>query len=405
MTSRSIAALIPAAGVGSRMQAALPKQYLEVAPGKTMLAAAAERLAKVVGADHVFVGASPEDAWIDDVDLGGASVMRTGGATRAATVTNTLAALLKEGKIAPHDLVLVHDAARPLVDPKEVRALADAVCAHLAAGTADGAVLAVAVTDTVKRADAQGFLVEDVDRTGLWRIATPQCFEAQALLDALQAHPDVTDESSAVRLAGGRVAVIACSPDNIKVTTPSDLEFARRQLRDSCTASQGNAGTRPAFSLRVGLGYDSHRLEAGRKFILGGVEIPHEKGLAGHSDADALLHAVTDAILGAAGKGNIGILFPDTDPAFKGADSRTLLKEAWRVVSREGWRVANLDCVIVAQKPKLNPHVPAMAACIAGILGIAPEAVNIKPKTNEGMGFEGRQEGVSTQAVVLLTKP
>ena len=159
------------------------------------------------------------------------------------------------------------------------------------------------------------------------------------------------------------------------------------------------------MQLRIGLGYDSHRLVEGRPFILGGVTIPHTLGLAGHSDADALLHAITDAILGAANCGNIGILFPDNDPAFKGADSAVLLKEAWKRVRETGnWTISNIDSVVVAQKPKLNPHVEAMRMRIAGILGIEASQVSVKPKTNEKLGYEGREEGVTVHATVLLVK-
>ncbi|MCF0254170.1 MAG: 2-C-methyl-D-erythritol 2,4-cyclodiphosphate synthase [Duodenibacillus sp.] len=159
------------------------------------------------------------------------------------------------------------------------------------------------------------------------------------------------------------------------------------------------------MDIRVGIGYDSHRLAAGRKFILGGVEIPHELGLDGHSDADVLLHAVIDALLGASGKGNIGLMFPDSDPAYKGADSRGLLAEAWRRVRAEGWEISNLDCVVVAERPRINPHLPAIRASLSRLLGVAAERVSVKPKTNEKLGFEGRREGVSAQAAVLLIKP
>ena len=405
--SERVTALIPAAGVGSRMKAAIPKQYLPLLGDRTMLEITAARLAEVVGADRVLIAVSAEDGWISGIDLADMQVLRTGGSTRAATVTQTLEAALASHCIEPDELVLVHDAARPLVDPDEVRELIAATRRAITAGSASGAVLAMPVSDTVKRADAEGILVEDVDRTGLFRIATPQCFAAGELLAALRAHPDVTDESSAIRAAGGRVLVVRSTPANIKVTEPADADFARERLATLAAhgeTSQSEAKKENAMQIRVGLGYDSHRLEACRKFILGGVEIAHDRGLAGHSDADALLHAITDAVLGAAGLGNIGILFPDNDPAFKDADSKVLLRRAWEKVSGEGWRIGNLDCVVIAQKPKLNPHVTAMAQCIAKILDTDAALVSIKPKTNEKLGFEGREEGISTQAAVLLIK-
>ena len=263
----------------------------------------------------------------------------------------------------------------------------------LADKSASGAVLAVPVADTVKRVDEHGLVMEDIDRAGLVRIGTPQCFPFGLLLAALAIRTDVTDESSAVRGVSHRVKVLESSPGNFKVTRPEDLKLAK-QLRGQTQ-----------MKLRIGYGYDSHRLEAGRKFILGGVEIAHSLGLAGHSDADALLHAITDAVLGAAHCGNIGILFPDNDARFKNADSAVLLKAAWdKVLSTGHWEIQNIDCVVVAQKPKLNPHVEAMSRRIAEILGIDPEQVSIKPKTNEKLGFEGREEGVSVQAVALLAK-
>ena len=156
--------------------------------------------------------------------------------------------------------------------------------------------------------------------------------------------------------------------------------------------------------MRIGHGYDVHRLTPGRRLILGGVEIPFERGLLGHSDADVLLHAVTDAVLGAAALGNIGLFFPDNDPKYKGADSRMLLAEAWKTVRKKGWALVNLDAVLVAEKPKLNPHLPAMRASVAKILGVDVDQISIKPKTNEKLGFEGREEGVSAMVTVLLAK-
>ena len=156
--------------------------------------------------------------------------------------------------------------------------------------------------------------------------------------------------------------------------------------------------------IRTGLGYDSHRLVEGRKLIIGGVEIPHTLGLAGHSDADVLLHAVTDAVLGAAALGNIGIFFPDNDPAYKNADSRKLLAKAWEAVKAAGWQLVNLDAVLIAEKPKLNPHLPAMRASIASLLNAEIDRVSVKPKTNEKLGFEGREEGISAMVTVLLAR-
>ena len=283
----------------------------------------------------------------------------------------------------------MHDAARPFVQPQDVSNLIARTGEVLQDKTAAGLVLAVPVWDTVKRIDESGLLVEDIDRSGLMRIATPQCFPYGQLKAALAGNSDATDESSAMRSAGYAVGVVESSSRNIKLTRPQDIEDAKIYMENP-------------MKIRVGIGYDSHRLVEGRKFILGGIEIEHALGLDGHSDADALLHAITDAILGAARLGNIGTFFPDTDPKYKGADSAILLKDAYEAVREAGWRVVNIDAVVVAQKPKLNPHVATMQARVEEILEIEEGSVSIKPKTNEKLGFEGREEGVSTQAVVLL---
>lgn len=383
--SRRIFAVIPAAGCGSRMQADRPKQYLPI-NGRTILEVTVSALLDVPEIDGLFVGVSPEDDTAETLPMA-AAVLKTGGATRAETVYQTLEAL--SDTIAEDDLVLVHDAARPLVNAADVIKLIAETVRFRKEGIAAGAVLAVPVWDTVKRVDKEGVLVEDVERDGLMRIATPQCFAYGELKAALARSLTATDESSAMRAAGFSVAAVESSAHNIKLTRPQDLDFAQLVLDKT-------------MKTRIGIGYDSHRLVEGRKFILGGVEIEHTLGLAGHSDADALLHAITDALLGAARLGNIGTFFPDTDPAYKGADSAVLLKTAYEAVREAGWTVVNIDTVVVAQKPKLNPYVPAMQRRIEEILDLEEGTVSVKPKTNEKLGFEGREEGISTQAVVLL---
>lgn len=386
---RRVYVVLPAAGSGSRMGADRPKQYLELAAsGRTVLETTVEVLAEVPGVDGIFVAVSPADETARTLSMP-ARVLKTGGASRAQTVYQTLEAL--SDTVADEDLVLVHDAARPLVDPADVSRLIDESCRVIEEGTAAGAVLTIPVWDTVKRVDGEGYFSQDIDRTGLVRVATPQCFAYGLLKKALADNLSATDESSAVRNAGGRVLAVESSARNIKLTRPQDIEDANRLLRSD-------------MQIRIGIGYDSHRLVENRRFILGGIEIPHTLGLAGHSDADALLHAITDAILGAARLGNIGTFFPDTDPPFKDADSAVLLRTAFEAVKKAGWRVGNVDAVVVAQKPKLNPHVSAMQRRIEELLELEDGAVSVKPKTNEKLGFEGREEGVSTQAVVLLER-
>lgn len=386
-SNRRVFVVIPAAGCGSRMQSDRPKQYLSLSSsGRTVLETTVSALLDVPEIDGLFVAVSPQDDAAETLPMA-AAVLKTGGKTRAQTVLQTLEAL--RDTIAEGDLVLVHDAARPLVNPDDVSRLIEESARAIDAETASGAVLAVPVWDTVKRLDADGLLVEDVERDGLVRIATPQCFLYGELTSALYGHPQATDESSAMRAAGHKVLAVESSAQNIKLTRPQDIDYANQILNSS-------------MKTRIGIGYDSHRLVSGRKFILGGIEIEHSLGLDGHSDADALLHAITDAVLGAARLGNIGTFFPDTDPRYKGADSAVLLKTAYEAVREAGWTVVNIDAVVVAQKPKLNPHVEAMQRRIEEILELEEGSVSVKPKTNEKLGFEGKEEGVSTQAVVLL---
>ncbi len=398
MAFQHILALIPAAGVGARMRANCPKQYLPIngAGTATVLETCIESLSQVKAITQIVVGVSPEDAYVADLNVRSAEILRTGGATRAETVCQTLEALgenyLKEA------LVLVHDAARPLVDVQDVERLIEFAAEAAEATPLAGAVLAVPVADTVKRVNSEGVITEDLSREGLMRIATPQAFRGDVLLRALKEHADVTDESSAIRAAGGTVIAVPASPAVLKLTRPADRDLAaaiyeHRQKENAMLPE-----------IRTGLGYDSHRLVEGRKLIIGGVEIPHTMGLAGHSDADVLLHAVTDAVLGAAALGNIGLLFPDNDPAYKNADSRKLLAKAWEVVKAEGWQLVNLDAVLIAEKPKLNPHLPAMRASIASLLDTEVDRVSVKPKTNEKLGFEGREEGISAMVTVLLAR-
>ena len=397
MAFQHIVALIPAAGVGERMKADCPKQYLPIAgeATPTVLETCVASLNKVSRLTRLIVAVSSKDGYVDTLNLPHAEVFRTGGATRAETVRNTLQALA--GDSLESTLVLVHDAARPLVDPKDVEALIDAAAHEAETAPKNGAVLGIPVADTVKRVNRESVITEDLSRERLVRIATPQAFRGDVLLKALTEHTDVTDESSAIRAEGGCVTVVPASPAVLKLTRPADRDLAAaiyRHHKDNTVIP----------NIRTGFGYDSHRLVEGRKLIIGGVEIPHTLGLLGHSDADVLLHAVTDAVLGAAALGNIGIFFPDNDPKYKGADSRMLLAEAWKAVQEKGWGLVNLDAVLVAEKPKLNPHLPAMRASVAKILGVDVDQISIKPKTNEKLGFEGREEGISAMVTVLLAK-
>jgi 2-C-methyl-D-erythritol 4-phosphate cytidylyltransferase/2-C-methyl-D-erythritol 2,4-cyclodiphosphate synthase len=293
----------------------------------------------------------------------------------------------------------VHDAARCLLQPAAVERLIDACI-----DDAVGGLLALPLTDTLKQtAGADGDRVAaTVDRAGKWAAQTPQMFRLGLLARALDAAgAAVTDEASAVEALGLRPRLVQGDADNLKVTWPAD--FARAgQLLEMRMADTSNRAALP--DLRIGEGWDTHALVAGRPLVLGGITIPHSHGLLGHSDADALLHAITDALLGGAGLGDIGRHFPDTDAAFAGADSAVLLQEAVRRVRAAGWTPVNVDSTIVAQAPKMAPHIAAMRERIAALLGLAVDTVNVKAKTAEKMGPVGEGRSIETRAVCLLMR-
>ena len=392
--SARIFALIPAAGVGRRMGAGCPKQYMPIS-GVPMLVRTVEALLAASRVERVFVVVSPEDAYIDEAAAAFAphgervKILRAGGAERADSVLGGLRAAC----IPADSWVLVHDAARPCVRPSEVAHLIDEVTAD---STVAGGILAVPMADTVKLADDRRRIVKTVPRAGLWRAATPQLFRAGELIAALDLGLEgVTDEASAMERAEKPVKVVSCRATNIKVTEPGDDRLAESILEGKHMAIP---------QIRVGQGYDSHRLVDGRPLILGGITIPFEKGLDGHSDADVLLHAVTDAVLGAASLGDIGTHFPPSDPKWKGADSGKLLSAVMGLVHAEGWQVVNLDATVVCERPKLGKLKEEIRANVARILGVAPQQVSIKAKTNEKMDAVGHEEGMMAMASVLLAK-
>ena len=382
-------AVVPAAGTGTRLAADRPKQYLELGGGTVL-----ERTVAALGAcdwiDAVLVVVSPGDtvaAGLPGLAGPRVAVAPVGGDTRRLSVIGGLRALAERFGASAHDWVWVHDAARPGIDADALRRLRDALRVE-----PTGALLALPVADTVKRG-ADGRAVSTVPRDGLWTAQTPQVFGHAMLLDALERHADATDEASAVEASGRMPGLVPGAQRNFKVTTLDDLQAMREALG-------GGAGGGPAF--RIGQGWDVHALVPGRALVIGGVVIPSARGLLGHSDADVLLHAITDALLGAAALGDIGRHFPDTDARFAGADSRALLREAVLRVRAAGWAPGNLDCTIVAQAPRMAPHVPAMVEAIASDLGVPAARVNVKAKTSERLGFAGRGEGIEAHATVLL---
>ena len=295
-----------------------------------------------------------------------------GGETRAISVRNGVNA-------ATGELVAIHDAARPFVSEAVItQAL------HAAAATG-AAAPAVPVKDTIKQAE-DGRAKSTPPRESLFAVQTPQCFDRAQYLELLaQAADDsITDDCQLFEKAGRPVVLTAGDYANYKITTPEDLK--------------GEA------SMRIGHGYDVHKLVEGRRLILGGVDIPYEKGLLGHSDADVLAHAVMDAVLGAAALGDIGKHFPDTDPAYKGADSLELARHVARLMAQQGWKIENIDSTILCQAPKLAPHIPAMRRNLAQAFGITEEQVSVKATTEEKLGFTGAGQGIAVHAVALITR-
>jgi 2-C-methyl-D-erythritol 4-phosphate cytidylyltransferase/2-C-methyl-D-erythritol 2,4-cyclodiphosphate synthase len=377
------AALLLAAGSGSRFGAETPKQFLSVAGQPVLRHAARALLAE--GAVLQPVG-DPESIANALVGLDFLPPVQ-GGATRQDSVRAGLEAL------APHApaIVLVHDGARPVIPAGTIAALLEALHTH------PGAIPAVPVADTLKRAIG-GAIAATVPRDGLFRAQTPQGFRFPLLLALHRAAGPstiglaATDDAAILEAAGHMVALVAGSEDNIKLTYPEDFVRLDRIL---------GATLLP----RVGTGYDVHVLAPHRKLILCGVEVPHEQGLTGHSDADVGIHALCDAIYGALAEGDIGRHFPPSDIAYKDADSARFLRHAAGRIAARGGRLANADVTLICERPKITPHAPAMIARLADLLGVAASRISVKATTTERLGFTGRMEGIAAQAVATLLLP
>lgn len=381
----TVSAIVVAGGSGRR--AGVAKQWALVG-GESVLRRAARALASCDLVDEVVavVPAGEEPRGEDDLaGLGKPGRAVAGGAARSDSVRNGLVA-------TGGAVVLVHDAARPFASPGLAARVAEAAAR-------DGAALAaVLVTDTVKRAAAGaspevgGRVAETLERAGLWAAQTPQGFRRDLLARAFAAAGDAaaaaTDECVLVERLGAPVTLVPGEPGNFKITGPGDLALARALVEAPVAA---------------GVGYDTHRFEPGRRLVLGGVEFEGD-GLLGHSDADVCAHAIGDAILGAAGLGDLGRHFPDTDPRWKNASSLLLLREIARLAGELGWAVGNCDVTVAASRPMIAPAVAAMRERLAGALGIGPGQVNVKATTGEGMGFVGRGEGIAAHAVALLVR-
>jgi len=374
-----IAAILVAAGSGTRFGNETPKQFLMLA-GKPVIRHAAQALAA-----HVTLLQPVGDADAINPALQGIPACLPtipGGATRQDSVRAGLEAL------APHnpDIVLVHDAARPNIPHGTIPALLAAL------KEAEGAIPAAPVADTLKRV-VRGIITETVPRAGLFRAQTPQAFRFPTLLAAHRSGTTgATDDASLLEAAGHAVEIVPGSDDNIKLTYPEDLIRLERIMT-------------PLLTTRVGTGFDVHILETGRPLFLCGVQVPHEKGLAGHSDADVGIHALCDAIYGALAEGDIGRHFPPSEATWKDADSARFLTHAAERIAARGARLINADVTLICEGPKITPHAPAMIARVADLLGVEVGRISVKATTTERLGFTGRMEGIAAQAVATVLLP
>ncbi len=381
----SVYALLVAAGRGDRFGGAVPKQYLPVG-GSMVLRHAVGAFAAHPRIAAVLVAIRPQDRPLYDRAIAGLPVLPpvTGGASRQESVRLGLEAL-----VARHpERVLIHDGARPFPDAGLIDRVIDAL------DRAAAAVPCLALRDTIKRA-AKGAIRATVERSELWRAQTPQGFRFGPILAAHRAAAgrELTDNSAVAEAAGIEPLLVEGSEDNLKVTTPDDLAAAERLF----AARQGE--------VRVGLGFDVHAFAPGGKLVICGVEIPHGAGLAGHSDADVGLHALTDAVLGAIGAGDIGQHFPPSDPRWRGAASEQFLRHAAERVGARGGAIAHVDVTIICERPRIGPHRAAMIERVAKILGIGADRVSVKATTTDRLGFTGRGEGIAAQAVATLRLP
>ncbi len=386
-SSPDCAAIIVAAGSGSRMGSNVPKQFMELG-GAPVVAHSLRAFANDPRFGGIVVVCSPD--WTAEIQeiaaASGVSVLTAkGGAMRRESVQSGLSTLAESH--ATPKYIFVHDAARPGLSQTMLDSL------YAALQTADAAVPALSVVDSMAMA-VDGALAQSLDRSQMVKVQTPQAFRASTLIEAHERWDGASEPTDDARMAqsiGARVAVVEGDERLIKLTQPQDfaLFYAMHTNRSS-----------PA--MRIGQGYDVHRLVAGEELWLCGVKIEHTHGLAGHSDADVALHALTDAVLGAIGAGDIGQHFPPSDPQWRGARSDQFLAHAMKLAQDAGFTLGNADLTIICERPKIGPHREAMRETLAAILGASLDQISVKATTTEGLGFTGREEGIAAQAVVLL---
>ena len=376
-----IALLIVAAGSGTRAGGDVPKQY-QLLAGAAVLRRSFDAFAyrTDIAATQIVIGSGHEDLFRKATNGLKLLAPVAGADTRSHSVFHGLQAL----SVQKPDFVLIHDAARPLVS----RALIDRVIAALENG-ADAAIPLLPVADTLKMRNEGQW--KTIPRDGLLRAQTPQGFRFDAILAAHRkfGHESVTDDMAMAELAGMTIEAVAGEERNLKITTQDDMAFAENLLGGSA-------------EFRTGMGFDAHRFVAGDHVWLCGVKIAHDRTLEGHSDADAGLHALTDALLGAIGAGDIGQHFPPSDPKWRGANSAQFLEHAMDLLRAKGGMLANADVTLICERPKIGPHREAMRARIAEILNVDTSRISVKATTTEGMGFTGRNEGLAAQAVVTI---
>ena len=369
------AAIIVAAGRGTRAGGDLPKQWRMLA-GRPLLA---HTVAALKGqTDLLVLVINPDDrAYAEGFGL----PLVMGGDTRAQSVLNALEWLDGKGI----SKVLVHDGARPLVTPSVIRRVLDALDHH------PGAAPALAVTDALWRGETE--VTGTADRSGLWRAQTPQGFGFDAILAAHRAHPGgAADDVEVARAAGLAVAIVPGDENNIKLTFPDDFARAEAILKGR------------GMDIRIGNGFDVHAFTEGDHVWLCGAKIPHTKALLGHSDADVGMHALTDAIYGALAEGDIGVHFPPSDPQWKGAESHIFLRHAMERVAARGYRMANCDVTLICERPKIGPHQTRMREALAQIMGVEVDRISVKATTSERLGFTGREEGIAAIATATLVQ-
>lgn len=390
MDKFNTAAIILAGGTGSRMQSDKTKQFIDIL-GKTVLERTVLAFDKCELINEIVVvvrEGEESDAitLINKLNISKSFKTVIGGACRAESAKNGFLAISQDT-----DFVAVHDAARCLITPEMI----DKVVKMAYKTSAATAVCSV--SDTVKQVDKDGKIVATIPRETVFRAQTPQVFSKDVYNRALIRCEDlsaITDDNMLLENIGADIYAVDLGYNNIKITTQEDLRLAKNILTER--------GENVMNGFRVGHGYDVHKLVAGRKLILGGVEIPHETGLLGHSDADVLLHAIMDALLGAAALGDIGKHFPDTSEEYKGISSLHLLTRVTDLIKKKGFSVLNIDATIVMQRPKIATFIPKMVSNIAFAIGIAEDCINVKATTEEHLGFTGREEGVSAHCVAML---